>query len=91
MIDSHAHITEERLAPQIGRIVSDMESDGLRAVIEVGCDRTTSEQAAELAAENGRIFALVGTHPEFAADYGDAEAETYARLAAMPIKTRDTR
>lgn len=84
MIDSHAHITEERLAPQIGRIVSDMESDGLHAVIEVGCDRTTSEQAAELAAENGRIFALVGTHPEFAADYGDAEAETYARLAAMP-------
>ena len=27
MIDSHAHITEERLLPESGRIIADMHAD----------------------------------------------------------------
>ncbi len=84
MIDSHAHITEERLLPESARIIAEMPEDGLRAMIEVGCDAATSEQAAALAADNARVFALVGTHPEFAADYGKREQELYASLSVQP-------
>ena len=84
MIDSHAHITEERLLPESGRIIADMHADGLTALIEAGCDAATSAQAARLAEDNEGVFAIVGTHPEFAADYGDDEAALYARLSAMP-------
>lgn len=84
MIDSHAHVTEERLAPECGRIILSMKQDGLRAFIEAGCDIQSSRQAAELAAKHEGVFALVGTHPEYAAAYGEQEERVYAELSRAP-------
>lgn len=77
IIDSHAHITEESLRGETERIIGDMKKDGLLAIVEVGCDYETSRDAVRLAEKNENVFALVGTHPEFAAVYGDREADFY--------------
>lgn len=84
IIDSHAHITEESLREDAPRIIADMEKDGLLAIVEVGCDFDTSRDAIEIAEKNDNVFALVGTHPEFAAVYGDRERGFYLEAAKHP-------
>ena len=84
IIDSHAHITEESLREDAPRIIADMKKDGLLAIVEVGCDFDTSRDAIEIAEKNDNVFALVGTHPEFAAVYGDREREFYLEAAKHP-------
>lgn len=84
IIDSHAHITEETLRAEAPRIIADLKNDGLCAMIEVGCDYDTSKDAVELAEKNDNVFALVGTHPEFSAVYGDKEREFYLNAAKHP-------
>ncbi len=84
IIDSHAHITEESLREDAPRIIADMKKDGLLAIVEVGCDFDTSRDAIEIAEKNDNVFALVGTHPEFAAVYGDREREFYLETAKHP-------
>ena len=84
IIDSHAHITEESLKADAPRIIADMRKDGLCGIIEVGCDYATSRDALEIAENNDGVYALVGTHPEFAAEYGDKEREFYLKAAKSP-------
>lgn len=83
-IDSHAHITEPRLVGEIPRIAGEMKNDGLYAIIEAGCDYDTSLQAAKLARQFENIYALAGTHPEFAAEYSQREEELYRELSSDP-------
>lgn len=84
IIDSHAHITEESLREDAPRIVADMKKNGLLAIIEVGCDYGTSRDAVKIAEDNENVFALVGTHPEFAGVYGEKEREYYLEAAKLP-------
>lgn len=84
IIDSHAHITEPSLKEDAPRIAAEMKNDGLLAIVEVGCDLATSRDAVAFAEKNDNVFALVGTHPEFAAVYGDAEREYYLKAAKRP-------
>lgn len=84
IIDSHAHITEESLRADAPRIIADMKNDGLCAIIEVGCDYSTSRDALDIAESNADVYALVGTHPEFAAEYGDRERDFYLKAAQSP-------
>lgn len=82
IIDSHAHITEESLRAEAPRIVAEMKEDGLCGIIEVGCDYETSHDALAIAESNDGVFALVGTHPEFAAAYGDRESDFYLKASS---------
>jgi TatD DNase family protein len=60
-IDSHAHPQlDERLGP--GALARAFESDVV-GVVCVGCDRTSSLAATELAVSRDRVWATVGLHP----------------------------
>lgn len=84
IIDSHAHITEERLKEHIPRIAGQMKDDGLYAIIEAGCDFDSSQNAVGLAGQYDGIYALVGTHPEYAKEYSQREYDLYKSLASNP-------
>lgn len=84
IIDSHAHITEESLRDRTHGIIAEMKEDGISGIIEVGCDYETSHDALKLAEDYENVFALVGTHPEFAAVYGDKERDFYLEAAKHP-------
>lgn len=66
LIDSHAHIYDEQYGENGAlSIVNSMGSDGLEAIVTVGCDPESSVKCAELAESNERIFAAVGVHPYY--------------------------
>lgn len=63
LIDTHAHINDDKLRPYIEDIVSDIEKDNLAAIINVGCDYKSSIECVELADKYDKIYAVIGIHP----------------------------
>ncbi len=70
IIDTHAHLNDERLAPLVQEIMGTMQEKGLGAIINVGYDRPSSELALKQAREYENLYAVVGIHPH------DAKAQT---------------
>ncbi len=63
IIDSHCHLTDERLLPSVESIVSSLENDGLESVITVGYDLPSSVTGVEIARKHKNVYATVGMHP----------------------------
>lgn len=63
LIDTHAHLNDERLYPLRADIVSRMEECNLESIINVGYDRASSELALSIAEEYEKLYAVVGIHP----------------------------
>ncbi|MBO7156365.1 MAG: TatD family hydrolase, partial [Clostridia bacterium] len=58
LIDTHAHLNDERLMPLVPEIVAQMPEKGLEAIINVGYDRTSSEKALALAERYEPLYAV---------------------------------
>lgn len=74
LIDSHCHLTDERLLPLVDHIVKGLEDCGLESVITVGYDLPSSVEGVALAKRYDRVYATVGMHPH---DSRHMTAETY--------------
>ena len=48
IIDSHCHLSDERLKERIGEIVENFEDEGIEGVVEVGFDLPSSKNAVKL-------------------------------------------
>lgn len=83
IIDSHAHLNDSRLLPFVDEIVSNMDKDNLKAIVNVGYDRQSSESSYSLAKSHDSIYATVGIHPH---DSNKATMSDYNRFAEL---TRD--
>ncbi len=75
LIDTHAHLTDEKLFPELDTIVSGMSADGLEYIVSVGCDRKSSEDCLAVSEKYDRVYSTVGIHPH---DAKDATSEDYA-------------
>ena len=80
LIDTHAHINDERLLPKAAEIHATLGEKGLESVVVVGYDRPSSECAVALSAEYERFYAAVGIHPH---DSKSASAEDYDRFTDL--------
>ena len=76
IIDSHAHLSDERLIGRVDSISKDLSKEGLESVFEVGFDLSSSKSAIELASKYDNIYAIIGTHPHDA-KYYDSEVEQF--------------
>lgn len=74
LIDSHAHLNDERLIGEADKIIQSMAEDNLQAIINVGYDYASSKISVELAEKYEAIFAAVGIHPH---DAKTANREIY--------------
>jgi len=63
IVDSHAHFADEKFDNVRDAILSDMLSDYVQAITEVGYDIASSERAVMLARQYEKIYAAVGIHP----------------------------
>ncbi|MEG1536024.1 MAG: TatD family hydrolase [Clostridia bacterium] len=81
IIDSHAHILDPALDQMRSDIIDNMASDNLLGICEVGFNLASSHKATQLAHSQDNIFAIIGTHPEDAAEWSDDVAEQYRSLA----------
>ncbi len=84
-IDSHAHLTDERLHPQAAEVVERARAAGVRQLVTIGTTLDDSLQAVELAARLPGVFVTVGIHPHSAAD---ASEEAFARIEELARSPR---
>ncbi len=80
MIDVHAHLCDERLLPLADTIVSEMEGDGLSAVIDSGFCPSSSLTALSNAKKYDRVFCTVGVHPE---EYEKASEDVFGEFEKL--------
>jgi len=67
LIDSHAHINYENKI-NADKVVSEMQNDGLKAIINVGTSVEDSKKILNFATAHDDVYAIVGIHPESASD-----------------------
>lgn len=81
LIDTHAHLNDEKLLPEVDEIVRNMQRDGLWGIVNASYDRASTEKSVELAGKYEGVFATVGTHPHDAKTFTADDYAQYARLA----------
>lgn len=64
MIDTHAHLTDAQFDGDRENIVANMKNDGLKYIVNIGCDMVSSQQSVEMAECYDNLYATVGVHPE---------------------------
>lgn len=69
LIDSHAHINSEKM--NTNEIVSNMVSDGLECIVNIGTSVFDSQRAVEIAQKFDNVYATVGIHPEYTEELRD--------------------
>lgn len=78
LIDSHAHLTDERFADDLGLVLERAAAAGVEAILTVATSVAGSRDALVLAERWPGIFATAGVHPHQAAE------ATHADWAALP-------
>jgi TatD DNase family protein len=84
-IDTHAHLNDPRLLPQLEPVLARAHAAGLTDIIVVGYDVASSETAVRLAQDHPGLWATVGLHPH---DAEQATPETRRRLRELARSPR---
>lgn len=80
MIDSHAHLNDSRFDKILPEVLERAKDAGVKQIINVGSDLSSSRRAIELAQEYESMHAVVGFHPH---DAKLANQETMAELIEL--------
>lgn len=82
--DSHAHYNASRFQEDQAQLLDSMAEHGIRRILNVGCDLTSSLQSIRLAEQYDFIYAAVGSHPDDADHVDEALVAMYRKLAEHP-------
>lgn len=80
MIDSHCHLTDERLRVQLDAVLARAESAGVSRMITIGTSIADGVAAIELCKTLPNVRCAVGIHPNYS---HEAELADVARLRAL--------
>ena len=69
MIDTHAHLEDDRLIEDADQIVADFDADGLDFVINNSCNLESMQKVYALSQKHPRLYCTVGTHPHDAKEF----------------------
>lgn len=81
LIDSHAHLDDERFDKDRDKVIKDLNKDGIEIVINPGADVASSVKSVSLAQEHDNIYAAVGVHPHEAKTMDETTIELLRSLA----------
>ncbi|MDB4952119.1 MAG: putative DNase [Gemmatimonadetes bacterium] len=84
LIDSHAHLADESVLPQVDEVVRRAREAGVEAIVCIGTDAADSRTALELARRLPGVYATAGVHPHAAARADEAAFAAIRELAAEP-------
>ena len=79
MIDSHCHLTDDKIIDNIDEIVDTFKANGVEMVLNIGVNKKTSLVAKEQAEKFDCVYSTVGFHPEDVDDYNEEEFEKLIR------------
>jgi TatD DNase family protein len=81
LIDTHAHLDGERFSSDLDEVIQRASSAGVRQIITVGCDPSSSQACIDLAERYPNLYAAVGIHPHDAAQLTPAVLEQLGLMA----------
>lgn len=81
LIDSHAHLDDERFEPDREELIASLYENGIETVLNPGADLSTSKSAVALADKYPFIYAAVGCHPHDSKDMNDDTMNIFRELA----------
>src|SRR6202044_4086797 len=84
LFDSHCHLNIEEYFPDPSPFFERALSAGVRQIALVGLDPISGRRAVEMAEAREGVYAIVGRHPNYAADYASGELEIYRELLKHP-------
>ena len=84
LFDTHAHLHFPEFAADLDAVLERARAAGVRRILTIGTDVSTSRAAAALAVREPDVWAAVGIHPHEAADADDAALAEIERLAGSP-------
>ncbi|MDQ3557534.1 MAG: TatD family hydrolase [Gemmatimonadota bacterium] len=84
LIDTHAHLTDERLIADVAGILQRAHAAGVGGVVTVGTEVESSREAVRLTERFPQLRASVGIHPHSASTADDAAWEQLRELALHP-------
>lgn len=84
MIDSHGHLNDPKLLPELEAIMARAAAAGVEAFVVPGYDLESSLQAVSLGERYGNIYGLVGIHPHDALTYNEGVENTFRELLQHP-------
>lgn len=82
--DSHAHLTDERFAPDRDAVLRRARESGLRAIITVVARLGDGDACADLAAAHPDVHFAAGVHPHEAKHWTPQVSADLRRLAGRP-------
>jgi TatD DNase family protein len=82
--DTHAHYDDEAFGGEADEVLCALSAAGVELVVNVGCDRASSERSVALAHRYPFVYAAVGTHPYDAAALSDDDMARYRALLTDP-------
>ena len=77
LVDSHAHIDDDRFDSDRDEILARAAAAGVERIINIGADMESSARSLALAEKYSAVFATVGMHPHDAKQMQEAD---YAKL-----------
>lgn len=80
LFESHCHLNDDRAFPDLEATLAEARGVGVERFMVIGIDATSSARAIELAECHEGVYASVGWHPNYAAQYTSAKL---GRLRAM--------
>ena len=75
LIDSHAHLDDERFNKDRDKLIKSLGENGISTVINIGADLPSSIKSVKLSEEYDNIYAAVGVHPHSASDMDEGTIE----------------
>ena len=84
LFDTHAHYDAGQFSADRDQVLSALPSQGVRLVVNPGCDIPSSRMAVELAEKYPFLYAAVGLHPEELEGAALSDLDEIRALAAHP-------
>ncbi|WP_255784618.1 TatD family hydrolase [Mediannikoviicoccus vaginalis] len=81
MIDSHAHLDEERFDEDRDELIKSLKENAISYVINPSSDMDTSRRVVELSNKYDNIFAAVGIHPHDAEGFKEEDLDELRELS----------
>lgn len=63
LVDTHAHLDDEKFAEDVGEVVERAKEAGIIAIVNMGTDMQSSQKSVDLASKYSSVYTGVGIHP----------------------------
>src|ERR1700690_3636712 len=80
MTDTHCHLTDPRLADQIGKVMSRAAAAGVTRMVTIGTDPSDWKPCLDVCAKYANVRCALGVHPNYC---NEVELEQIALLRGL--------